>query len=620
MKNEIADIWKAVCRVLGNSFGQIFAIHLSYLALGVLLFIPLAGIFGQFLVRLSGKTILSDLDILYFFLTPMGMLAVILFAALVITLLAFELASLMAVCLATLEERRMTLISSLFFTAARAKNIFLFALTLVVRVLLIVLPFMAIAGVIGWGLISEYDINYYLTEKPPVFLVAAGTIGLVLILMLGVLSRNLLAWSFAFPIVLFASVKPSQTFKLSNRLTKGHRPVLFIALCIWTLAGTLVGGLVFGCIHFLGSALAPLFFDSMTWLVPVLGGLITLWAAANVLVTTITSASFVTLLLNAYLQAGGEMAFRDFLKSKPQGEKQMTTPLLCLLLIAGAVVAVFVGNRLLDDIQTKENISVIAHRGAAGRAPENTLASFGRAIKDKCDWIEIDVQESRDGKVVVIHDQDFMKLANVNSKVWDSSLEQIQQIDVGSWFSPVFAGEKVPTLAQVLEAAKGKSQVLIELKYYGYDEQLEQRVADIVEQAGMVDKVAVMSLSYKGVKKFRALRPGWPIGLLSSKTVGNLAHLDVDFLAINMATATPGLIRRIQSSGKQVFVWTVNDPVSMFRMISFGVDGLITDEPALAADVLEEQTRLTPVERLLMHTSVLLERPIPKRTYRDQSP
>lgn len=611
---------KAVGKVLVKSPGQIFAVHLSYLALGVLLFTPLVGFMGRVLVGLSGKRVLSDLDILYFFLTPTGMLTFILFGALVITFLVFEQVSLMAVCLASLEDKQLTMISSLYFTAARAKNIFLFALNLVIRFLLITLPFIALAGAIAWALVTEYDINYYLREKPPVFLAAAVTIGGVLVTLLGVLIRKLLAWSFTLPLVLFGGTRPSQTFKLSESLTKGHRPVLFIALVIWALATVFVGALLFGGVQWLGSALAPLFFDSITWLIPVLGGIVILWAIANVLVTTMTSASFVTLLIKAYIQAAGEIRVRSFLKPKDLGREVMTAPLLCLVLVAGAVAAAFVGNWLLDGIQTKENIAIIAHRGAAGKAPENTMASIHRAIKDKCDWVEIDVQESRDGEVVVIHDQDFMKLANVSRKVWDSSLEEIQKIDVGSWFSPGFAGEKVPTLAQVLEAAKGKTRVLIELKYYGHDVQLEQRVAKIVEQAGMVNEVGIMSLSYRGIKKFQALRPDWPIGLLSSKTVGNLSRLDVDFLAINMATATPGLIHRIQSSGKQVFVWTVNNQVAMLRLVSFGVDGLITDEPSLAADVLEEQTKLTPVERLLIHVSLLLNRPLPKRTYRDHSP
>ena len=107
--------------------------------------------------------------------------------------------------------------------------------------------------------------------------------------------------------------------------------------------------------------------------------------------------------------------------------------------------------------------------------------------------------------------------------------------------------------------ARGKAHVVIELKYYGHDQQLEQRVIDIVEQLGMTNDIAIMSLKYEGIQKVRALRPDWRIGLLSATAIGNLASLDVDFLAVATGLATPGFVRRSQEQGKQVFVWTVND-------------------------------------------------------------
>lgn len=136
----------------------------------------------------------------------------------------------------------------------------------------------------------------------------------------------------------------------------------------------------------------------------------------------------------------------------------------------------------------------------------------------------------------------------------------------------------------------------------------------------MVNDVAIMSLKYDGIRKIRTLRPSWVIGLLSAKAIGNLARLDVDFLAVNMGMATPRFIRRARSAGKQVFVWTVNDPVSMSRMMSLGVDGIITDEPEMARNVLADRSGLSSVERLLVHTAVLFGRPSPPRMYRDQSP
>jgi glycerophosphoryl diester phosphodiesterase len=589
-------------------------------ALGVALFTPLVGIIGQFLLSLSGQSVLSDLDIAYFFLTPFGMVALILFAALLMTILVFELASLMAISAGSVQGLHVGIMSSLYFTARRARRIFLFAIRLVIRVLVIVLPFLAVGVAIAWFLITDYDINYYLSEKPPVFLVAVVVIGLILLTMFAVLIRKLLVWSFALSLILFTDVSPARSFIESENLTQRHKRLFLMALGIWALAALLFGAVLLGSVRFLGAGLAPLFFDSINWLVLVLGGLVALLSLGNLLISTLTSGTFACLLVVLYEHYGPDIKASDLANSKQGWRWRMTAPRFALLLIGGTVVAVLFGTWLMNDIQTHDNVAVIAHRGAAGKAPENTIASVRQAMEDGADWVEIDVQESMDGEVVVIHDSDFMKLAGMDLKVWDSTLKELREIDVGSWFGPEFSAERVPTLAKVLEETRGQARVLIELKYYGHDQQLEQRVVDIVEEAGMVNDVAIMSLKHSGIKKFHTLRPDWVVGLLSSKAIGNLFDLDVDFLAVNMGMATPGFIRSAQLADKQVFVWTVNDLVSMSRMMSLGVDGIITDEPELARNVLTDRSKLSSIERLLIHTAVLLGEPIPQRIYRDQSP
>jgi glycerophosphoryl diester phosphodiesterase len=363
-----------------------------------------------------------------------------------------------------------------------------------------------------------------------------------------------------------------------------------------------------------------LFFDSINLLVLVLGGFVALLSLGNLLITALTSGSFACLMVVLYDQFGPGIKAIDLADSSQHRQWRMTASRFALLLVSFTAVAVLLGTWLVNGIQTRDDVAVIAHRGAAGKAPENTLASICQAVMDGADWIEIDVQETMDGEVVVIHDSDFMKLAGKDLKVWNSTLKELQEIDVGSWFGPEFSAERVPTLARVLEEVRGQSRVLIELKYYGHDRQLEQRVVDIVEKAGMVNDVAVMSLEHSGIKKFHALRPDWAVGLLSSKAIGKLSDLDVDFLAINMGMATPEFIRRTHKADMQLFVWTVNDQVSMSRMMSLGVEGIITDEPELARNVLTDRAELNSVERLLIHTAVLLGEPIPQRTYRDQSP
>jgi len=311
-----------------------------------------------------------------------------------------------------------------------------------------------------------------------------------------------------------------------------------------------------------------------------------------------------------------------------QGKKQevqpsalnLTLPRVAMALVIGVVVAGLTGASLLGDIQTEDEFTIVAHRGAAGKAPENTLAAIQQAIEDNADWVEIDVQETADGKVVVIHDSDFMKLAGNEIKVWDATLAQMRDIDIGSWYDPSFSGERVPTLQKVLETARGKAKVVIELKYYGHDRKLEQGVVDIVEAAGMVNETAIMSLNYDAVRKIRVLRPDWKIGLLSATAIGDLSNLDTDFLAVATGMVSAGFVRRAHEAGKQVFAWTVNDPVSMSSMMSLGVDGIITDEPEMARKVLADRAELSSVERLLIHTALLFGQPYTARQYRDDSP
>jgi glycerophosphoryl diester phosphodiesterase len=435
-----------------------------------------------------------------------------------------------------------------------------------------------------------------------------------------ILIRHLCSWSLALPLILFSDISPGQCFDKSEHLSLGNKQLLLMTLASWALGGILLSTIVLGGIQIIGSIFAPYFFNSITLLVPVLGGLVALWALGNLLVTTFTSSSFAALLILFYDRAQCEITPGLFTDTLPGNKKKITAPLFTFLLLTTVGIAILTGAWLLNGIPADNDTMIIAHRGAAGKAPENTKVSMHHAINDGTDWIEIDVQETIDGKVVVIHDSDFMKLANNNLKVWEGTLKEIQEIDIGSWFNSGFSAQRVPTLEDILAIAKGKCRVLIELKYYGHDIILEQRVAEIVEQADMVDDVAIMSLKYKGIQNFRRIRPDWPVGLLSSKAIGKISDLNVDFLAINMATAKPSFIRRIQSSGKKVYVWTVNGQVSMSRLMSLGVDGIITDEPALANEVRTKNKSLTPVERLLLHTTVLFKTPIPQQLYRDQSP
>lgn len=191
-------------------------------------------------------------------------------------------------------------------------------------------------------------------------------------------------------------------------------------------------------------------------------------------------------------------------------------------------------------------------------------------------------------------------------KIWDATADELQSIDIGSYFGPQFKGERVPTLEEVLKVCKGKVGVNIELKYYGHTQDLETRVIELVERFQMESEIVVMSLESKGIQKVKSLRPAWTTGLLTEVVVGDLTHAKADFLAVKSSIASRGFVEAAHNCNKTVSTWTVNDGYAMSAMISRGVDNLITDYPSVARRVLAERQEMSPLERQMVELAFYL--------------
>jgi len=131
-------------------------------------------------------------------------------------------------------------------------------------------------------------------------------------------------------------------------------------------------------------------------------------------------------------------------------------------------------------------------------------------------------------------------------------------------------------------------------------------VIKIVEKAKMADNVVIMSLNLAAVNQIKKARPDWKAGLLTAASLGQLTRTNADFLAVHSRMATPGFVRRIQRSGKELMVWTVNDTMGMTQYFGMNVDGLITDEPALAIQLLEQRADMDPIEKTLLTLGLIL--------------
>lgn len=591
-------------RVALGQWLPLLATHLFIRLVVAALLLPLISLLLASTLYFSDQTALTDQDIASFLLTPAGAIGAL--AILTMALIALVLDVVIATAIirqgpsGPLAALRIAVAHTLHSVQRLAPLI----VRLILTILLISLPFLAVAAGIALMFLTEFDINYYLTQKPPEFLLAAGSIGVILAVLVLLLLIRLSSWAIAMHLTFFDDVPPKQAFDDSRDSMRGNRLRLVGRLVVWFGIRAAAASLVGGTTAFIIAGLTDWSPGNLELVMGVLIGTVLLYSVGNALINAISNGALADLLNDEFDRAlFGRAPQHDILQSRGSTTFRRSDAVIVGGLALVAVLGVGTGGVLIERLEKDAAAEIIAHRGAAALAPENTMASVNRALADGADWVEIDVQESADGEIIVVHDSDFMKSSNVATKVWDISKSDLADLDVGSWFDPSFADERVPLLLDVLNAARGRAKVIIELKYYGHDIDLENRVAAIVEEADMAEDIATMSLKYPAVQKMMSLRPDWRAGVLAATSVGDLTGLDGDFLALNQARISTATVMRANDAGKDVYAWTVNDPLSMARMLWIGVDGLITDDPALARRVLEEYNGLSIPERFLLSVS-----------------
>lgn len=234
---------------------------------------------------------------------------------------------------------------------------------------------------------------------------------------------------------------------------------------------------------------------------------------------------------------------------------------------------------------------ITAHRGLSSAAPENTADAFEAAIAMGVDCIELDVQQTKDGVPVVIHDANLKRTAGVNRTVREMTYDQLQELDVGSWFSPRYAGAKIMRLEDVLALTQGQVRLNIEIKASPHTPELEQAVAELIEAYDFVDACCVTSFSYRTLQRIKACNPDIATGYLMSLAYGDFYTLpDADAFSINKLFITRQMVLQAHRNGKAIFAWTVNSASEMQSLKRMQVDDIITDRPQLAEEVFSKET------------------------------
>ncbi len=227
----------------------------------------------------------------------------------------------------------------------------------------------------------------------------------------------------------------------------------------------------------------------------------------------------------------------------------------------------------------------VAHRGSSGSYPENSRIALEKAIEAGVDMIEVDCQLSKDGHVVVIHDERLQRTARAKGYVRGQTLKQLKKLDVGAWFKKAFKGERILTMEEVVEIVDGKADLNVDIKAVKQGSPgIELKILFILSHYGYFDRSILSSFDYRALRRVRELAPEAQIGILhGAETKENpfqvAREIGAYSLHIQKELATSPLLERAAQLGLKTFVWTVNEVPEMEKFLALGVDGIISDFP-----------------------------------------
>lgn len=547
------------------------------------------------LLALEGEGFVGNIDIAGFAMSPLGASSIIVAGVLALALLFLELSGVVLIADDAISHRPPSLRRCLRSLLVVSPRLLTVAAAIVISGAVVAAPFLAAAGLAFNLLLSHGDINFYVSTRPREFWIAVGVgglLGAVLAVVAGVL---FVRWLFALPGALLVGWRGRHALKSSAALARGRLWSTARWIIAWQLAKLIVGVVILAMVHRACVPLIQLAESHANWMWPTVLAVLMAQILTIAILSAFDSIGFGLLLASAFRRLSPAAAHKPVIPASAQ-RRSLAGLAVAVLLIAAGTDAALIARRFT----VKKPVVVTAHRAGAIRAPENTLAALRSAIQDGAQMAEIDVQETADGQVVVFHDSDLRRICGVDRFVRDVPFAELQKLDAGRHLGPEFAGERIPTLEQFIEAARDKIGLNIELKYDGPAPHLAEKVVDIVRRGRFADQCVITSMDAAGLRQVREIDPKLKLGYILAAGAGDLASLNVDFLSLSQNNATPAMLRRTARNRLNVHVWTVNERDDMINMILLGADNLITDDPQTALDVVQWYESLSTPELILL--------------------
>ncbi len=573
---------------------------------------PLSAGAVNWLVQRTGQYAVANDEIVRFALTWVGVATLLVSGTVALAVAGLGRAAALMAAMQSEGGERASGLTSFLCALWRAWPILSLSARQVAWLAAIAAPFVAMAGAIAWLTVRNVDLYWLVNEKPARFWIGLACMAPALLAGAWFVVRRAMRWSIALPLCVLSGRPARAAMRESEAALRGRVGGVTLARLTWLAIITAIGLGALMLAQEAAEAALRREWGGLTVTALIAGIAILAHGAVAFLLAVFGTLGDSAVVYAAWKRFGEEAVVeRPAAAAAPADARRGKRLRLRLLLAlgAGAVVAATSAAGLIESAPRPIEIEITAHRGASRVAPENTLPAITAAIDLGADRVEIDAMLSADGALVLFHDVDLRRIARDPRRIADMTLEELREVDAGAWFAPEFAGERMPTLSEALDAVGGRAGLNIELKAAaGGEERLAEATAAALRAGpdGGRRGVIITSLSTRALAAMRRADPEARIGLIVTASIGDLRRMDADLLAVESRIATRRFIGRSEAAGLALHVWGVADPDLFTRLALQGVEGVITSDPAALLARRAELQELTEMERLLLAFRVKL--------------
>lgn len=598
------EIIKEIKKLFKTNLNTILKFEFVFKLLTIFIVSPIFLGLYKLLLKILGYRYLTIENLFTFLLNPISIVLIFILLLLICFYSLFDIGVIICMLDISKQGKKANLKEIIRFSLKKSLETFKYKNFGFIILLLFLIPFLNIgitSGVISTIKIPEFILDFIFSNRILLFLY----IFIILILFL-----LLIKWIYSIHYYFIENLTYKQSRKLSSNLVKKNyfktilgliipQIILFLLFFIIVIIGIIIISLI--------STILKKFVLIETFFISIIAIFIIISLVIYWILNVPIGYMCISYLFYKNKEINNEkinhLKLKPFNKKDNRSKNYTTSIILLLVGFIGVYITTYniiKGNYNLT-IEGIKSMEVTAHRGASVQYPENTMSAFKGAKKLGADWVELDVQQTKDGYIIVSHDTNFARVSGKDLNCWETNLSTIKTLDVGSFKSSKFKDERIPLLEDVIKwAKKNNIKLNIELKPTGYEKDFEKRVLEIIEKYNFENECVITSQVYNVIKTVKKLNKKINTVYVMSIAFGEITELKyADNFSIEASNITYEMVSDIHKKGKQIYAWTINTEESIEEMIDMGVDNIITDDIVLGKQMVLKEKNSTLINRII---------------------